>query len=59
MPKVQQGGILDIAQPLAIGKVMLVCPKCGQPTRIAHQTLENGRRVRTCRHCGEALEAAR
>jgi large subunit ribosomal protein L24 len=59
MPKVQQGGILDIAQPLPVGKVMLVCPKCDRPTRIAHQTLDNGRRVRVCRHCGEALEGAR
>ena len=25
MPKMQQGGILDLAQPLPIGKVMLVC----------------------------------
>jgi large subunit ribosomal protein L24 len=59
MPKIQQGGILDIAQPLPIGKVMLVCPKCGQPTRIGHQTLDNGRRIRVCKHCGEALEAVR
>jgi large subunit ribosomal protein L24 len=59
MPKVQQGGILDIAQPMSVGKVMLVCPKCDRPTRIAHQTLENGRRVRVCRHCGTALEAVR
>ena len=56
MPKVQQGGILDLAQPLAIGKVMLVCSHCGKPTRIAHKRLENGRRVRICRHCGEQLE---
>jgi large subunit ribosomal protein L24 len=56
MPRVQQGGILDIPQPLAIGKVMLVCTRCDQPTRIAHATLENGRRVRVCRHCGEQLE---
>ncbi len=59
MPKIQQGGILDLAQPLDIGKVMLICPKCEKATRIAHQTLENGRRVRICRHCGEALEGAR
>jgi large subunit ribosomal protein L24 len=58
MPKIQQGGILDIAQPLDISKVMLVCPKCERATRIAHQTLENGRRVRVCRHCGETLEVA-
>ena len=56
MPKVQQGGILDLAQPLAIGKVMLVCNHCEKPTRIAHKTLDNGRRVRVCRHCGEQLE---
>jgi len=55
-PKVTQGGILDLAQPLAIGKVMLVCTHCDKPTRIAHKTLDNGRRVRVCRHCGEQVE---
>ena len=56
MPKVQQGGILDIAMPLDVSKVMLVCPKCDQPTRIGHTTLEDGHRVRVCGHCGGALE---
>jgi large subunit ribosomal protein L24 len=59
MPKIQQGGILDIAQPVPMSRVMLVCPKCDQPTRIAHTTLDNGRRIRVCRHCGEALEVTR
>jgi large subunit ribosomal protein L24 len=56
MPKIQQGGILEIAQPLPIGKVMVICSSCGKPTRISHKTLDNGRRVRVCRHCGEQLE---
>jgi large subunit ribosomal protein L24 len=56
MPKIQQGGIFDIAQPMPISKVMLVCPNCSRPTRIVHATLENGRRVRVCRHCNEQLE---
>jgi large subunit ribosomal protein L24 len=56
MPKMQQGGILDLPQPLPIGKVMLVCSHCNKPTRIAHSVLDNGRRVRVCRHCGEQLE---
>jgi large subunit ribosomal protein L24 len=55
-PKVTQGGILDLAQPMSIGKVMLVCNHCDKPTRIGHRTLDNGRRVRVCRHCGSALE---
>ena len=56
VPKMQQGGILDIAQPLPVSRVMLVCTNCGKPTRIAHATLETGRRVRVCRHCSEQLE---
>jgi large subunit ribosomal protein L24 len=56
MPKIQQGGILEIAQPMPIAKVMVVCSSCGKPTRIGHTTLETGRRVRVCRHCGEQLE---
>ena len=55
-PRSQQGGIIDIAQPMPIGKVMLVCSSCDKPTRIGHATLDNGRRVRVCRHCGEQLE---
>jgi large subunit ribosomal protein L24 len=58
IPASQQGGILDIPQPLSLSKVMLVCPKCDRPTRVAHRTLENGRRIRVCRHCGEALEVS-
>ena len=56
MPKVQQGGILEIAMPLDVSKVMLVCPKCDTPTRIGHTTLDDGKRIRVCSHCGEGLE---
>ena len=56
MPKIQQGGILEIAQPLPIGRVQLVCPNCGKPTRVGHATLDTGRRVRICRHCSQQLE---
>ena len=55
-PKVQQGGILDLAKPLDISKVMLVCPSCKEPTRIRHTILDDGRRVRVCSHCGKAIE---
>ena len=56
VPKMKQGGILEIAQPLPVSRVMLVCGNCGKPTRIGHATLETGRRVRICRHCNEQLE---
>ena len=56
VPRIEPGGILDVAQPLPIGKVMVVCGSCDKPTRIGHRTLDNGRRVRVCHHCGEQLE---
>ena len=55
-PQMQPGGILDLAQPLDVSKVMLVCPKCDRPTRIKHSTLADGRRIRVCSHCGSPLE---
>jgi large subunit ribosomal protein L24 len=57
-PKVQQGGILDIAQPMDVSKVMLICPNCKEATRVRHSVLEDGRRVRSCTHCGKAMEVA-
>jgi len=55
-PKIQQGGILDIAKPMDVSNVMLVCPNCKEPTRVRHTVLEDGRRVRVCSHCEKAIE---
>ena len=57
VPRIEPGGILDVNHPLPIAKVMLVCSNCSKPTRIGHRTLDNGRRVRVCKQCGEQLEA--
>jgi large subunit ribosomal protein L24 len=56
MPTVDPGGILDHAMPLPVSRVMVVCSHCDRPTRVGHRMLDNGTRVRTCRHCGEPLE---
>ncbi len=54
-PRVQQGGILDKTMPLHISNVMVVCPSCGQPTRVRHTPLATGTSVRVCARCGEPL----
>ena len=53
--RVQQGGILDIPQPLNASKVMVICPSCSQPTRVRHATAADGRSVRVCTNCSEPL----
>ena len=36
----ETGGIVKKETPIRACKVMLVCPKCGKPTRIAHKRVE-------------------
>jgi large subunit ribosomal protein L24 len=52
----QQGGIIEKEAPLNRSNVMLVCPKCDKPTRIANTILEDGRKVRSCKKCNEVME---
>ncbi|MCA6070176.1 MAG: 50S ribosomal protein L24 [Endomicrobium sp.] len=49
------GGIREKEAPLAISKVMLVCPKCGQSSRPKFDRLSDGKKVRVCRKCGEMI----
>lgn len=46
------GGIIDLTKPLDVAKVALVCPKCGQPTRVGFQRGQQGESLRVCRKCG-------
>ncbi|MBM3750043.1 MAG: 50S ribosomal protein L24 [Acidimicrobiia bacterium] len=46
-----KGGIVEREAPVYVSKVQLVCPQCSAPTRIGHQILEDGRKVRVCRKC--------
>ena len=49
-----QGGIVKMETPIYASKVMVVCPKCGKPTRVAHK-IEGGKKSRVCKKCGAAL----
>ncbi len=55
-PTMQQGGLLKQEAPIFAAKVMLVCPACKQPTRVGHQILANGNKVRVCKKCNENID---
>lgn len=52
-----QFGIIEREAPLHISNVMLVCPKCGKPTRVGHNMAADGSRARQCKKCGEVIDA--
>jgi len=54
-PRIQQGGIIDVPQPILVSKVMVICPHCGKPTRIKHGVGGDGRSIRVCSNCAEPL----
>ncbi len=54
-PRSQQdrGGISDVEAPIHVSNVMVICKKCGK-TRAGFK-IENGKKTRICRKCGEVL----
>jgi large subunit ribosomal protein L24 len=50
-----QGGIIEREAPIHASNVKVVCAKCGKPARIGRIMIENKKRVRACKSCGEML----
>jgi large subunit ribosomal protein L24 len=55
------GGIMEKAAPISVSNVMVVCPVCGNPTRVGvHEKEIKGEivRVRVCKRegCGQELD---
>lgn len=50
-----QGGIIEKAIPLSVSKLMLVCPRCSEPSRVNKKEME-GKMVRACARCGEVVD---
>lgn len=51
-----QGGISTIEAPLNVSNVMLVCPKCNKPTRVAHRFDDNKKKHRVCKRCQKDID---
>ena len=51
----ETGGIVKAEGAMYASKVQIVCPRCGKPTRVAHQIYEDGTKERICKKCGESL----
>ena len=52
----RQGGIVESEATVHVSNVMLMCGKCVTPTRIKHQVLEDGKKVRACAKCNETID---
>jgi len=48
-------GIIEFEAPIAIGNVMLVCPKCDNAVRVGVER-EDDKSQRVCKNCGAVIE---
>ena len=55
-PGVQRAGIVTIEASLSVSNVMLLCPHCNRGSRMRFSVLEDGKKVRVCKRCKEAIE---
>jgi large subunit ribosomal protein L24 len=51
-----KGGIIEKEGGIHASNVMIVCGSCGKHTRIGHNILPDGTKVRSCRHCKATLD---
>jgi len=54
--QMQQGGIIEREGTIHISNVMLLCTRCNRGVRVGHQVLDDGKKVRVCRRCGDVLD---
>ena len=60
-PQIEPGGIIEKPAAVPVSRVMLVCPTCLRPTRVAIQSRESRgdtRKVRVCKRvdCGQDID---
>jgi len=50
------GGIMEKEASLHISNVMYFCSKCDGPVKVMYKVLEDGKKTRACKSCGEILD---
>jgi large subunit ribosomal protein L24 len=52
----QPGGIVEKEAAIDASNVMILCDKCNAPVRVGRKMLSDGKKIRICRRCKEALD---
>ncbi|MFA5584770.1 MAG: 50S ribosomal protein L24 [Bacteriovoracaceae bacterium] len=49
-------GIVDIAAPIAVSNVQIICASCNKGTKIGYKILKDGTKERICKKCGSSIK---
>jgi len=51
----EKGQTVEIAFPIYVSNVKLICPKCGKPVKIGYSKTKDKAKIRICKKCGAEL----
>ncbi len=51
----EKGQRVEVAAPLAVSNVAIVCSKCSKATRVGYDREESGKKFRICKKCNKAI----
>ena len=52
----QPGSLVEKEALIQISNIMLFCEKCNKPVKAKSSLLEDGKKVRVCKKCGESFD---
>jgi len=59
----EKGQRIEFPAPMDLSNMMLICPRCGKPTRVGYKYIEGKankktkrRKVRVCRKCKQVID---
>jgi len=52
--KGESGQVVEFPAPMDASNLKLICPGCGDPTRVGYRVEENNK-VRVCKKCGQEI----
>ena len=53
--RARQAGIVEVEAALHVSNVRLICPNCGQPTRVGVRQNESAKNERYCKKCEQTV----
>lgn len=51
----EKGQRVEIPRSLNVSNVKLICPRCKKAVRVGYKILENKKRIRICKKCGQDI----
>jgi len=52
----KSGSIIEKERPLAVSKVILICPNCQKTTRVGYEIDKSGDKYRICKKCKTIIQ---